>query len=381
MESLKNLKIGPRLGLGFAVLLLLLIGVLALGLRQMASIEGHVDVLAGLDRDEATHLAGLSDAVNLRAIAARNMALVADQAARQVELARVKASQAAIGEHLARLDALFKRDGDAKALALLARSHALEAKYEPVASGTVALLAAGNPVEGIPRLIDEGMPLLQQVTAHLAEFSRYNRERSTARVQLAEAGYRSAQTLMLGLGAAALGAARCSPGRCTRSITRPIDAAVRVAQAVAAGDLTTRFGVARARRNGPAAGRAAGDERRAWSSSSATCAVERQPSPPARARSPAATRTCRSAPRSRRAACSRPRPRWSSSPPPCAATPTPRARRRSWPMPPADVAAKGGAVVGQVVGTMERHQRVEPARSPTSSASSTASPSRPTSWR
>jgi methyl-accepting chemotaxis protein len=245
MESLKNLKIGQRLGLGFAMLLLMLIGVLALGLRQMASIEGHVDVLAGLDRDEATHLAGLSDAVNLRAIAARNMALVADQAARQVELARVKASQAAIGEHFARLDALFKRDGDAKALALLARSHALEAKYEPVASGTVALLAAGNPVEGIPRLIDEGMPLLQQVTAHLAEFSRYNRERSTARVQLAEAGYRSAQTLMLGLGAAALACGVLLAWALTRSITRPIDAAVRVAQAVARGDLTTHFGVVR----------------------------------------------------------------------------------------------------------------------------------------
>ena len=97
MESLKNLKIGQRLGLGFAVLLLMLIGVLALGLRQMAAIEGHVDMLAGLDRDEATHLAGLSDAINLRAIAARNMALVADQSARQVELARFKASQAAIG--------------------------------------------------------------------------------------------------------------------------------------------------------------------------------------------------------------------------------------------------------------------------------------------
>jgi methyl-accepting chemotaxis protein len=245
MESLKNLKIGPRLGLGFAVLLLMLIGVLALGLRQMASIEGHVDVLAGLDRDEATHLAGLSDAVNLRAIAARNMALVADQAARQVELARVKASQAAIGEHFARLDALFKRDGDAKALALLARSHELEAKYEPLAGSTVALLAAGNPVEAIPRLIDECMPLLQQVTAHLAEFSRYNRERSTARVQLAEAGYRSAQMLMLGLGAAALACGALLAWALTRSITRPIDAAVQVAQAVARGDLTTRFGVVR----------------------------------------------------------------------------------------------------------------------------------------
>jgi methyl-accepting chemotaxis protein len=44
------------------------------------------------------------------------------------------------------------------------------------------------------------------------------------------------------------------------------------------------------------------------------------------------------------------------------------------------VASQGGSVVGQVVATMGA---IEPrrGRSPRSSASSTASPSRPTSWR
>jgi methyl-accepting chemotaxis protein len=245
MESLKNLKIGLRLGLGFAVLLLMLIGVLALGLRQMAAIEGHLDVLAGLDRDEATHLADLSDAVNLRAIAARNMALVADQDARKVELARVKTSQAAITEHFARLDALLARDGDAKALALLGKAHALEARYEPIASGIVALLMAGNQPEGIQRLINDCMPLLQQVIAHLDDFSGYNGERTTARVQAAQAAYRSAQTQMFGLGAAALACGVLLAFALTRSITRPIGEAVQVAQAVSRGDLTTHFGAAR----------------------------------------------------------------------------------------------------------------------------------------
>ena len=46
-----------------------------------------------------------------------------------------------------------------------------------------------------------------------------------------------------------------------------------------------------------------------------------------------------------------------------------------------DVAVKGGEVVGQVVDTMSAHHGLLQARSPTSSASSTASPSRPTSWR
>jgi hypothetical protein len=62
-------------------------------------------------------------------------------------------------------------------------------------------------------------------------------------------------------------------------------------------------------------------------------------------------------------------------------TPTTRARPTSWRRAPARVAQKGGEVMGQVVGTMQGINDQQQEASPTSSASSTASPSRPTSWR
>ena len=58
-----------------------------------------------------------------------------------------------------------------------------------------------------------------------------------------------------------------------------------------------------------------------------------------------------------------------------------RARPTSSRVGASDVAAQGGEVVGQVVATMKEINDSSQARSPTSSASSTASPSRPTSWR
>ena len=54
----------------------------------------------------------------------------------------------------------------------------------------------------------------------------------------------------------------------------------------------------------------------------------------------------------------------------------------SWPARPASVAARGGSVVSRSRGLDHgRDQRTAARRSPTSSAPSTASPSRPTSWR
>jgi methyl-accepting chemotaxis protein len=245
MQTLKHLKIGPRLGLGFIVLLLMLVGVLGLGLGQMASIQGHLERLAGVDRSEAAELAALADAVNLREIAARNMSLVSDQAGRQAEFGRVKQAQAAIAAHLARLDALLGDEGDAKAKALLAEAHALERQYEPVASGVVALLMAGNQVEAIPRFAEQCMPMLQKVIANLDAFARYNGERTAARVQEAQASYRHAQGLMLGLGAAAALCGAVLAFALTASITRPIGEAVRIAEAVSGGDLTTRIEIER----------------------------------------------------------------------------------------------------------------------------------------
>jgi hypothetical protein len=87
-----------------------------------------------------------------------------------------------------------------------------------------------------------------------------------------------------------------------------------------------------------------------------------------------------SAPKNRPARCSRPRRRWNSWVPPCARTPTTRARPTSWPgarrrwRPRRRRGGPGG-------GHHEGHQRQQRAASPTSSAPSTALPSRPTSWR
>ena len=66
-----------------------------------------------------------------------------------------------------------------------------------------------------------------------------------------------------------------------------------------------------------------------------------------------ATRTCRSAPRNRRARWRKPPARWRSSPPPWRRTRRTRARPASWRWTPPAVARRGGEVVDQVVNTMD----------------------------
>ncbi len=98
------------------------------------------------------------------------------------------------------------------------------------------------------------------------------------------------------------------------------------------------------------------------------------------AKSRLATRTCRSAPNSRPPIWKKPRPRWKSSPPPSSRMPKVRARPISWPsVRPAWLcrAAKWSARSSRPCPVSKPRRR----RSPTSSPSSTALPSKPTSWR
>lgn len=119
----------------------------------------------------------------------------------------------------------------------------------------------------------------------------------------------------------------------TRHLTRqlggePADVA-HLAVQIAAGDLTSRVDVSQAQPGSVVYAMRATCRPR-WCSWWAACARPATTLPPAHTRLPPATPTCRSAPRSRPATCSRPRPRWRSSPAPCNRTPRPHSRPPSW---------------------------------------------------
>jgi methyl-accepting chemotaxis protein len=252
MDFIRNLKIGQRLGLGFFVLLLTLIGVVGLGLHQMSAIQTNLVMIAGTDRDESSFVTQLRGGVNMRAIAARNMTLITDPKAQQAELARVQKAKASIDDAFQKLEAVLASDASTpqEVRAMLAKSRELEDRYQPIAKVVVSLAMTGKQSEAIPHLTRDCMPLLDEFISHLYAFEQAINQHAQLRVDDANRAYASAKYTMLGLGMAALAVGSLIAWALTVGITRPIGQAVTIAQAVSQGDLSHCITVTRSDETG-----------------------------------------------------------------------------------------------------------------------------------
>jgi HAMP domain-containing protein len=246
MFDLSNLKIGARLGLGFALLLLLQLVITGIGLYQMTNLSDRIAFATEVGARKLDLLNNLQSAIGKRAIAARNLALVSEAAAQKGDIDLVARSQREIDSGLENLGAIMANPASASAeeRKMLERLRALETQYLPIAVNVVKLATAHQTDAAIKVLTNECMPLLNEVLAHVSAFQELLKKSADESAASAQAAYHSARWLMLLISGASLVGGLLLAFRMTRSITRPLGAAVNVAQQVASGDLTARIEVA-----------------------------------------------------------------------------------------------------------------------------------------
>jgi methyl-accepting chemotaxis protein len=246
MKAIGNMKVGTRLGLGFAALLALQLVTTGIGLRQMADLADNVSTITEVGEAKLKALNEVSAAIGARAIAARNIALLTDPAAQKPDLERVKVAQTAIDKGVAELSAVMQRapeSSNAEERAMLEKLRALEGQYLPLAGRIVGLATSQKTEEAVKALTQECMPLLTQVIGHVAAFNDLLKKESDASAAVAQATYQRAKWLLVVISAVSLVLGGLVAWLLTRSITRPLHEAVQVARRVADGDLTTRIDV------------------------------------------------------------------------------------------------------------------------------------------
>ncbi len=244
MASLANMKIGTRLGLGFAILLGLQLTVAGIGLGRMSGLADQVSTITEVTHAKTDTVNQIQDAIGLREIATRNLALVTDPRAQKADIDRVKSAQVALDKALERL-AGFMKNPDASTpdeRQMFADLAALEATYRPILVRIVGLATAQRTEEAGKALTTECMPILTQVLAKLADFDASMNKQAALGVATTQASYEHAKWLILAISGASLVLGGLLAWRLTRSITGPLVAALDVAQRVAAGDLTMRIG-------------------------------------------------------------------------------------------------------------------------------------------
>ncbi|MDH0094426.1 methyl-accepting chemotaxis protein [Achromobacter mucicolens] len=233
---MKNMKLGTRLAGGFAILLAMIMVMCVVGLVSLANINDSVDTLtqrsltkerlindwarniqAGVTR--TTAIAKSADAslagffAEEAAASSRNSSALQQKIEPLIETAEEKSLWQGIGK--SRSDYLRTRDGIFKA------------KQE------------GN-VEGANQIFtQEFLPATRQFIDNINRLSALQRADIDARAVEIEASYGNANLWMIVIGSIAVVCGLLMSVLLTRSITRPLSDAVRVARTVAANDLTS----------------------------------------------------------------------------------------------------------------------------------------------
>jgi methyl-accepting chemotaxis protein len=238
--SFSNLKIGTRLGIGFAAILTLLALVVGIGMVRMSGLNDNVVQLAERRLPIIQMSSDWIIAMLQTSRHTRNMLILDDPEKIKAEVNGVmKLKQ----QRKAYMEALQKSITGAEGQALLQKVIDSRAVYTPHEDAYLALVAKGDFAEAKKVLLEKARPTqLVYIDAlyKLIEFQMGQAKQASAEAQ---ADYLAGRDLMVCLLAGALLIGIGYAYHVTRSITRPIGTAVAVAQTVAAGDLTGRIEV------------------------------------------------------------------------------------------------------------------------------------------
>ena len=236
----KNMKIGMRLGLGFGLVVLLMVVIALIGITRLGNLNSSIDDLVG-DKYPKTVLAnGIASQVNVIARSIRDMLLLKDAAEIETQHNRILDARKQINENVAKLEATTKSE---KGTALMKAIADARPTFIASQDDFFKLISAGRHDDAatlaLGRLSKEQSGYFEAVK-NLIDFQQQLMDDSGKQ---AGDNYAAARTLMVLLAAIAFLLAAGIAFWVTRSITKPINEAVVVANALAEGDLTAKIEV------------------------------------------------------------------------------------------------------------------------------------------
>jgi methyl-accepting chemotaxis protein len=240
MNLIRNLNIGPRLGVGFGIVLAFMAVMILMAVTRFNSVGQATGSILHKDWIKADAAATLN--ATTRANAQRTMELFfvtdEDHFARVHDA--IDTNKKVVTEALATLDKLVYAP---QGKALLHKIKEERVAYVASFSKIDRLLQEGNVVEAKQALIAETLPAIDALHKHIKAFVEFQRELVVATGSDIEHHIEFTRNLMFGVGLAVMMLCTALAWWLTRSITRPIHEAVKIAETVAAGDLTSRIEV------------------------------------------------------------------------------------------------------------------------------------------
>ena len=246
------MKVGTRLGLGFALVLFFLVAVTIVGILRMGQIQDRLDRVVGVNNVVTRLVIDMRADVSDRSTALRILTLMADASDMEPEMVRIKGYTAKYDEAEKKLSDKFAAEGSTQEKALLAQIKEYEATAMPAIAKASDLWMANNAVDATKIMIKEIRPAQKKWLEALEQLAA-TEDKVNSQVQTdASDAFTTARNTMLILGFVAVALGVVAAVVITRGLLKQLggepDYTAQIAGSIAHGDLSINIDTSDAER-------------------------------------------------------------------------------------------------------------------------------------
>src|SRR5665647_671960 len=235
---MKNMKLGTRLAIGFGAVILMMIIVAAIGINRLNAGSATLNKIINTTYAKVALINEIKNSSDASARTLRNAMLAPNPEDRVKYVGVLVESSKKSTETIDKLDKLLSLPKDHE---LFKSMNDARTNYGTSRGKVVKLINEGRKDEATDLLFKEAIPVYGIYSAAVIKMIEFQQQMmdEDAQAALSQAG--SAATTMMALSTISAALAIFMGLLITRSIVRPLNDAVKVAQTVAAGDLTSRI--------------------------------------------------------------------------------------------------------------------------------------------
>ncbi|MDB5991612.1 MAG: methyl-accepting chemotaxis protein [Herbaspirillum sp.] len=235
-----NLKVGTRLGIGFAIVLFLSIVSTAIGIWNMRQIAASTQQMMETPLTKERMVSDWYAVINAAAIRTSFIIKSSDQSLATTFAAEIEAGAKKGGGMQNALEQLLSSHEEEEMYKTI---KVLREKFQQSKVATMKVKMTGTPEEAARIYDNEFVPNTKNFQDKVIEFLALQRKSIDETGRQITQLYENSLKLMVLLGALIVALGAVCAYLITRSITRPLNAAIQVAQTVAGGDLTSHIEV------------------------------------------------------------------------------------------------------------------------------------------
>jgi methyl-accepting chemotaxis protein len=243
--NLSNMKVGTRLRLGFALVLVLLVAVTAVGIVRMAQIQDRLDHVVGVNNVVTRLVIDMRNNVSERVGSLRTLTLMTSADDMQPELDKFKQQTAKYNEIEKKLEAKFALESSQQEKALLAQIKEAEGVAMPAIAKASELYLANNAMDATRVMIKEIRPAQKKWMEALDQLATLEDKQNSQAQADAEASFGNARNFMIVMLVVAVAMGMAAAWVITRSLLKQLGAepayTARIASSIAHGDLSIRI--------------------------------------------------------------------------------------------------------------------------------------------